>query len=107
MTFALNSIFQPALNVYLHTIEGETILVSVAGNVDHNGNEVFKLNGTGRTVWDLLDGKRDLQELMREISNLFDAPEPVIRNDMELFLKELLQRRMIAATPLSRPERDV
>ena len=103
MKLAMNSIFQPSGTVFLHDLEGETILVSASNGIDHNDNEVLKINGTGRAVWDMLDGKRDVNAVLREMSNRFDAPEPAIRNDIETFLQELLQRRMIVEVGPSYP----
>ncbi|MBF0545517.1 MAG: PqqD family protein [Candidatus Riflebacteria bacterium] len=63
--------------------------------IPHNRNEVFKLGGTGRVVWDVLDGKRDVNALVFKLVNRFEAEEQLIRNDVEKFLKELLQRHLI------------
>ena len=99
----MKSVFLPSETVFLHNLEGEAILVSTSNGVDHNDNEVLKINETGRALWNALDGKRDVQTVLREMAIRFDAPEQVIRNDIKKFLKALAQKRMIIAVGTTKP----
>jgi len=51
-----------------------------------------ELNRTGALVLDLLDGKRDLRDLVRAFSLKCGQSEDVIKNDIIDFLQNLMER---------------
>jgi len=51
-----------------------------------------ELNLTGAGVLDLLDGRRDLQDLVRAYSLKCGQSEDVIKNDIIDFLQDLMER---------------
>lgn len=102
MEFSSKDILVPAAFVFLHQLEGETVLISAVEESEADNAAVLKLNDTALAVWELLDGKRDLQALLHAMTGRFSAPEAVIRVDIEIFLRALLQRRLIIkASPAS------
>ena len=50
------------------------------------------LNQTGAKILDLLDGKRDLGELIRITARIFQQPEDRIGGDITGFLSSLVER---------------
>ena len=51
-----------------------------------------ELNRTGISILDLLDGKRDLLELIKTFSIKFGQPEDEIKDDIFSFLQNLTER---------------
>ena len=49
----------------------------------------YSLDGTGRTVWRLIDGARDRDALLALLERDFDAPRTVLAADLDAFLAEL------------------
>ena len=63
--------------------------------------ELFSLEGTGRFVWDRLDGTRDLATLTQQCAAHFDADPASVASDIEGFVADLRWARLVRvlATP--------
>jgi hypothetical protein len=55
------------------------------------------MNETGRAIWEKLDGKRSLKDVVEKLSAEFEAPEGEIKKDVIGLVEELLKRRMVVA----------
>ncbi len=63
------------------------------GIVFHLGNRmVHTLNQTGTGIVHLLDGHRNVRDVIRAFSMMFEQPEEVLRKDVEHFLSDLYER---------------
>lgn len=60
--------------------------------------EVVFLNETASQVWRLLDGTRDLDELVREISTGYDVQPADIKDDVARTVQSLVEAGLIAHT---------
>jgi len=65
------------------TVEGEVILL----NLDDGA--FFSLSGTAATIWPMIDGTRDREDLLAELGEVYDAPVPVIARELDAFLAQL------------------
>ncbi len=59
-------------------------------------DELFTLNETGKAIWNLLDGKRNVREVATILSQEYELPVTEIEMDVVGLLKELLDRRMLS-----------
>jgi len=91
----LNAIYMQSEDVVTREIEGELIIIPLTAGIGDMEDELFSLNETGRTIWNSLDKKRTLKQVLEELSEEFEAGEGEIENDLLGFLRELLKRRMI------------
>ncbi|OIP63800.1 MAG: hypothetical protein CO150_08480 [Nitrospirae bacterium CG_4_9_14_3_um_filter_53_35] len=63
------------------------------GIVFHLGNRmVHTLNRTGAGILHLLDGHRNVREVIQAFSRMCEQPEEVLRKDVEHFLSDLYER---------------
>ena len=69
-------------------------LVAGIGDLE---DELYSLNETGKAVWDRLDGKKKLKEVLAELSAEFDAPAGEIEKDLMGLVEELVRRRILVA----------
>lgn len=69
-------------------IEGETILVPIRNNVGDLDN-IYVLNGVGERIWELIDGVKDLAEIVRAICAEYDITPEQAEGDIAEFLKGL------------------
>lgn len=53
------------------------------------------LNPVGTRVWDLIDGKRDVAEIVRLIRDEFDVTPEEAEADVTDFLEDLRKHRML------------
>ncbi len=95
MTIQTNQVYAPSEDVVAREIEGELIIVPLVGGMGDLEDELFTLNDTGKAVWDLLDGKRNLGEVSAALAEGFEAPAGDIEADVLGLVEELAKRGML------------
>lgn len=68
-------------------LDEEMILVPVKNNIG-DMNSIYVLNEVGARIWELIDGKRDTEEIIKVIKNEFDSPDDV-EGDVTEFIADL------------------
>jgi len=94
---ALDKIFKVSDDVVAREIEGEIIIVPLVAGIADLEDELFTLNATGKAIWDRLDGRRRLQDIISELSVEYQAPSGEIEADVLGLVEELVRRRMLVA----------
>ena len=73
-------------------IEGEAVILSM-------DTKVFRgLNAVGSRVWELIDGRRSLDEIARLIVDEFQVAPDVAAHDVGAFVEKLLAKGLVTAT---------
>lgn len=70
-------------------IEGEAVILSMETKV------LRGLNPVGSRVWELIDGRRSVEEITGLIVQEFDVTPEAAAQDVRGFVKELLERRLV------------
>jgi GeoRSP system PqqD family protein len=84
-------------------IDTETLVVDVRAGL------LYPLNSVGTRIWQLCDGERAVDEIIRVIVTEFDADEATIQEDTTHFLQDLAKAKLISigekpqASPVERP----
>lgn len=81
-------------DIVTRVIENETILLPVYKSSDEI-NCIYTLNKVGSIVWDLIDGKRSLGDIKKEILDKFDTTPEEGDKEMEKFLKDLKEIKAV------------
>ena len=76
-------------------VEDELIIVPLVSGIGDLENGLFRLNETGRKIWDRLDGKRSLREVAEDLSQEFDSPIHVLEDDVVGFVQLLHDRKIL------------
>ena len=77
---------------------GELIIVPLVAGIGDREDRLFNLNETGKAIWDLLDGRRSLADVVAAIeTELEGAEDGAIERDVLGLVAELVQRRMLVA----------
>ena len=79
-------------------IEGELIIVPIVAGIGEMEDELFTLNKTGKAVWDKIDGKNSLKDVVEKLSVKYKASSGEIEKDVIKLVEELLKRKMIVET---------
>jgi len=95
MTIHLDNVYAPSEDVVAREIEGELIIVPLVAGIGDLEDELFTLNETGKAVWDLLDGKRDLGHVAAILAENYESPPGEIERDVLGLVEELVKRRML------------
>ena len=94
-----NSVCAPSEEIVAREIEGELFIVPLASGIGDVDDELFNLNETGNAIWQLLDGKRTLQDVARELAAEFEFAAGEIERDVIGLVEELLKRRILVEIP--------
>ena len=86
----LNVSYRRNEDFVFRTINGETILVPIRGNVGDMGC-IYNLNLVGALVWDRLDGKRSLADIRNMLVEEFDVSSDQAENDLRDFVTQLIE----------------
>ena len=62
----LCSIYAPSEDVVAREVQGEFIIIPITSGIADLEDEIFSLNETGRAIWDKLDGKKSLRNVIDE-----------------------------------------
>lgn len=88
----MDTVIRKSENVVFRKIEDEYILVPIvasAADVD-----IFNLNETGAAIWERLDGKKSLGEIIEEMRAEYED-EGRLENDVLSFVNEMIESKLI------------
>jgi len=94
---SLDSRYMPSEDVVARNIEGELIIVPLVAGIGDLEDELYTLNETGNAIWDRLDGKKKLKDVLAELSAEFEAPVGEIEKDLTGLVEELFRRKILVA----------
>ena len=75
-------------NYILKTVAGMPVVVPV-GDAVNNIHGMITLNGPAEIIWKALESDKQYDEIVAEIRSEYDAPEDVIKKDLDAFLEKL------------------
>ncbi len=84
----LKSIPSHSPSVVTRKTGNEYVLVPVTNNVA-DMNSVYTLNETGAFIWEHIDGKRSIMELIEKLTGEFEIDNDTATNDVLSFLDEM------------------
>ena len=91
----LDRSYMPSEDVVAREIEGELIIVPLVAGIGDMEDELFTMNETGKAIWDRLDGKKKLKDVLGELFAEFEAPAGEIEKDVIGLVDELVRRRIL------------
>ena len=91
----LDAVYMPSEDVVAREIEGEIIIVPVVAGIGDMEDELYTLNETGRTIWQKLDGNKNLNKIAQELGEEFESSPKEIEKDIIGFVTELLSRKIL------------
>jgi Coenzyme PQQ synthesis protein D (PqqD) len=91
----LNGVYLVSKDVVARDIHGEFIIVPISSGIGESDGEIFSLNRFGKAIWDKLDGKRSLKEVVHSLTSQFEGRAAEIEIDVLGLSEELLKRKMI------------
>ena len=97
MSIALEGVYKPSEDVVAREIEGEIIIVPLVAGIGDIEDELFTLNETGKAIWDKLDGRRSLADVVAELTPEFAAEDGAIERDVLGLVAELVERKLLTS----------
>ncbi|HOX74636.1 MAG TPA: PqqD family protein [Bacteroidales bacterium] len=72
----------------------ECVLIPVTNNIA-DMNSVYTLNETGAFIWELIDGKNSIEELINAVVSKYDADYNIATKDVFSFIEKMTQYLII------------
>jgi hypothetical protein len=94
-TVKMDAVYVPSEDVVAREIEGELILVPIVSGIGDMEDALFTLNETGRAIWDRLDGKTSLKDVVDGLAGAFEASGDAIKADVVGFMEEVVKRGIV------------
>lgn len=92
----IDAVYAPSEDVVFRIVDDEPIIVPLSAGVGDMEDALFTLNETGHAIWDKLDGKRSLEQLVDVLTMDFeDVTREEVEEDVLGFIGELLRRGLL------------
>lgn len=85
---SLKAIPSHSSSVVTRKTGNEYVLVPVTNNIA-DMDSVYTLNETGAFIWEQIDGKRSVHEIINELTNEFEIDDDTATEDVLLFLENM------------------
>jgi coenzyme PQQ biosynthesis protein PqqD len=85
---ALNTILSHSSSIVAKKTGSEYVLVPLANNIA-DMNRVYTLNESGAFIWDLIDGKRTIAEIIEAMESEYDTTREKAEQDVLEFIRNL------------------
>lgn len=90
----LKSVFSHSPEVVTRKTGSEYVLVPVANNIA-DMNSVYTLNETGAFIWELLDGSRNVEEIINNLVEEYNIDKETATADVFEFAENLKEYLII------------
>lgn len=84
----LESVYSHSPNIVTRKTGSEYVLVPVANNIA-DMNSVYTLNESGAFIWELIDGKRNIGEIINSLNREYDIDNAAAAKDVFSFLENM------------------
>ena len=84
----LKSILSHSDSVVARKTGNEYVLVPITNNIA-DMDSVYTLNETGAFIWETIDGKRDVEEIIDALTNEYDIDKKSAVTDVFTFIENL------------------
>ena len=84
----LKSILSQSTSIVTRKTGNEYVLVPITNNIA-DMNSVYTLNETGAFIWEQIDGKRSVEEIIIELTNEYEIDKQNAESDVFTFIENM------------------
>jgi hypothetical protein len=84
----LKSIFSHSSSIVTRKTGNEYVLVPITNNIA-DMNSVYTLNETGAFIWEQIDGKRSVEEIIVALTTVYDINKQNAESDVYSFIENM------------------
>jgi len=92
----MDSILKKSENVVFRKIGDEYVLVPLFASVA-DVESIFNLNETGAAVWEKIDGRKNIRDIVAEMQTEYEAGNLLIEKDVIAFVNEMITAKLLEA----------
>lgn len=90
----MDSVFKKSENVVFRKIGDEYVLVPLFASVA-DVESIFNLNETGAAVWEKIDGRKNIRDIVAEMQTEYEAENLLIEKDVIAFVNEIMTAKLL------------
>jgi hypothetical protein len=90
-----NLIYGHSPEIIARQIEETIVIVPLISGIGKLDEDLFSLNDTGKLIWEMLDGKSNVRDVIQKISTNYEENVIIIENDVIELLQMLLDKELI------------
>ncbi len=90
----LKSVPRRSESIVTRKTGNEYVLVPVTANIA-DMNSVYTLNDSGAFIWELIDGKRDIEEMIEALVSRYDTDRETASEDLLSFIGKMSEYLVI------------
>jgi len=90
-----NSVYTPSDKVVPRRIKNKLIIVPIEDGVADFNDAMFSFNETGTKVWECIEQKKSLEEIISTLSNEYNADTDRIEQSVLKLITTLIEKRII------------
>ena len=90
-----DSIYCVSKDIVSREIEDELIIIPISSGIGDAEDDMYSLNETGRSIWDLVDGKNSIGQITEQLRSMHDSSGNEIDDDVIGLISELLKRNIV------------
>ena len=94
-TIRMDMVFDRSDDVVARVIDGALIIVPLTAGIGDMEDDLFSMNETGTSIWNMLDGKKTIKEVCAALEEEYLAGSGEIERDVLGIMEELLKRRIL------------
>jgi methyltransferase-like protein len=84
----LKSILSQSASVVTRKTGNEYVLVPITNNIA-DMNSVYTLNETGAFIWEQIDGKRSVEDIINAVADEYDIDKQTAESDVFTFIENM------------------
>ena len=73
----------------------QLLIIPIEDGLSENPDDIFSLNDTGYSTWQLMDGKNSVHDIITALVNEYNAPVETVKQDVLSLLTQLAAKEMI------------
>jgi len=89
----MSAVLKKSENIVFRKIENEYILVPIVASAA-DVESIFNLNETGAAVWERIDGKKSLKDIINELQAEYED-EGQLEGEAISFIDEMIEAKLI------------
>ena len=89
-----NSVYIHSESLVTRDLAGEKIIVPVRGKVG-DLNSIYTLNSVANDIWNRLDGKRTVSQILKELEHEYEVDPVTLADDVARTLGELSSEGLV------------
>jgi hypothetical protein len=91
----LDTIYMASNDVVVRKVEDFIVIIPVESDTDDTKIEPSNLNMTGQVIWQRINGKRNLKDIVTDLSAEFKVSRKDMEKDVIGFVRKLLDKKFL------------